>query len=128
MKIILLALVFALLEATYGLSKHIELSFEDKLIKKLVARYKRRGRWGRPLEHYNDTITINYNMQLIQIMDLDERNQVLTLNVWDRYEEEEEGGDDDDDDDGDDDDGDDDGDDDEDDDDDAFIKRKALIN
>ncbi|KAK3729542.1 hypothetical protein RRG08_044057 [Elysia crispata] len=85
MNIILLALIFALIEATYSLTKHIELSFEDKLIKKLVARYKRRGKWGRPLQHYNETITIYYNMQLIQIMDLDERNQVLTLNVWDRY-------------------------------------------
>ncbi|GFO18687.1 neuronal acetylcholine receptor subunit alpha-7 [Plakobranchus ocellatus] len=85
MKIYLLAFFLALLEATNGLTKHIELSEEDKLIKTLLARYKRRGRYGRPLEHFNDTIKIFYNMQLLQIMDLDERNQVLTLNVWDRY-------------------------------------------
>ncbi|XP_067672594.1 neuronal acetylcholine receptor subunit alpha-2-like [Haliotis asinina] len=60
-------------------------SDEDRLIKILLSRYKRRGKYGRPVKHFNDTVKIEFNIQLIQIMDLDERNQVLTLNVWDRY-------------------------------------------
>ncbi|XP_005094728.1 neuronal acetylcholine receptor subunit alpha-10 [Aplysia californica] len=81
----LIAFLLLLADVIEGLTHNIQLSEEDKLIKTLLARYRRRGKYGRPVSHYNETITINYNMQLIQILDLDERNQVLTLNVWDRY-------------------------------------------
>ncbi|XP_041363070.1 neuronal acetylcholine receptor subunit alpha-5-like isoform X2 [Gigantopelta aegis] len=63
----------------------VRLSDEDQLIKHLLHMYKRRGRYGRPVKHFNDSVKIQFNMQLIQIMDLDEKEQVLTLNVWDRY-------------------------------------------
>ncbi|ESO93340.1 hypothetical protein LOTGIDRAFT_232752 [Lottia gigantea] len=63
----------------------IKLSHEDRLIKHLLRIYKWRGKYGRPVKQYNDTVKVRFNMQLIQIMDLDEKNQILTLNVWDRY-------------------------------------------
>ena len=33
----------------------------------------------------NDTIVIEYGLSLIQILDLDERNQILSTNVWATY-------------------------------------------
>ncbi|XP_076459204.1 neuronal acetylcholine receptor subunit alpha-10-like [Babylonia areolata] len=68
-----------------GERRAVHLSWEDKLIKRMLARYKARGKFGRPVMHYNDTMNVNFMIQLVQIMDLDEKNQVLTLNVWDRY-------------------------------------------
>ncbi|CAL1541775.1 unnamed protein product [Lymnaea stagnalis] len=85
MKTSMLTILLMLFGFIDGFNKNIQLSEEDKLIKNLLARYKRRGTYARPVKEYNDSITINFNMQLIQIMDLDEKNQVLTLNVWDRY-------------------------------------------
>ena len=69
----------------FGERKAIHLSWEDRLIKHLLARYRARGKYGRPVWHYNDTLVVKFMIQLVQIMDLDEKNQVLTLNVWDRY-------------------------------------------
>ncbi|KAH9498917.1 Neuronal acetylcholine receptor subunit alpha-10 [Bulinus truncatus] len=85
MKISVLTFFILVFDVTDSFLSNIVLSEEDKLIKSLLAKYRRRGTYSRPVEKYNDTITISYNMQLIQIMDLDEKNQVLTLNVWDRY-------------------------------------------
>lgn len=82
---LILLLVIALTHIVHGERKTVHLSWEDRLIKHLLARYKARGKYGRPVATFNETITVKFNMQLIQIMDLDEKNQVLTLNVWDRY-------------------------------------------
>ncbi|ESO93339.1 hypothetical protein LOTGIDRAFT_161901 [Lottia gigantea] len=61
------------------------LSDEDKLVKKIIHAYERRGKYGRPVKKYNDTLTVYFSIQLTQIMDLDEKNQVLSLNIWDQY-------------------------------------------
>ncbi|KAL8616961.1 hypothetical protein ACOMHN_041879 [Nucella lapillus] len=68
-----------------GERRPVHLSWEDRLIKHMLARYRARGKFGRPVRNYNDTMKVNFMIQLVQIMDLDEKNQVLTLNVWDRY-------------------------------------------
>ncbi|KAL8568504.1 hypothetical protein ACOMHN_013805 [Nucella lapillus] len=68
-----------------GERRAVHLSWEDRLIKHLLSRYRARGKYGRPVWHYNDTVVVWFMIQLVQIMDLDEKNQVLTLNVWDRY-------------------------------------------
>ncbi|XP_033748876.1 neuronal acetylcholine receptor subunit alpha-5-like isoform X1 [Pecten maximus] len=62
-----------------------DLSPEKRLIKTLLADYEERGKMGRPVEHFNDTLLVNYGLSLIQILDLDERNQVLSTNVWATY-------------------------------------------
>ncbi|XP_025103579.1 neuronal acetylcholine receptor subunit alpha-10-like isoform X1 [Pomacea canaliculata] len=82
---LVLLLLALLLHLAQGEKKDVHLSWEDKLIKHLLGRYRIRGKYGRPVLHYNESILIRFNMQLIQIMDLDEKNQILTLNVWDRY-------------------------------------------
>ncbi|KAL8563805.1 hypothetical protein ACOMHN_058663 [Nucella lapillus] len=61
------------------------MSYEDVLVKYVLDAYKSRSKFGRPVLHYNDTLTVEFAIQLTQILDLDEREQVLTLNVWDQY-------------------------------------------
>ncbi|XP_025109822.1 acetylcholine receptor subunit alpha-like isoform X3 [Pomacea canaliculata] len=63
----------------------VEMSHEKRLIRDLIRDYKSLGIMGRPVKDQNDTITISYGLSLIQIMDLDERNQILTTNVWATY-------------------------------------------
>jgi len=40
---------------------------------------------GRPVERQKDTMMVQYGLSLIQILDLDERNQVLKTNIWATY-------------------------------------------
>ncbi|XP_041364592.1 neuronal acetylcholine receptor subunit alpha-10-like isoform X2 [Gigantopelta aegis] len=62
-----------------------EMSDEKILIQTLLDNYKARGKMGRPVKQQNETLTINYGLSLIQILDLDERNQILSTNVWASY-------------------------------------------
>lgn len=75
------------LNRTTALKKdgYLETSMEKKLIRTLLDEYEVRGKMGRPIAEQNDTLTVYYGLSLIQILDLDERNQVLTTNVWATY-------------------------------------------
>ncbi|KAL4239886.1 hypothetical protein ACF0H5_000686 [Mactra antiquata] len=64
---------------------YLETSMEKKLIRTLLSEYEKRGRMGRPIAEENDTLNVYYGLTLIQILDLDERNQVLATNVWASY-------------------------------------------
>jgi hypothetical protein len=55
------------------------------LVKYVMDAYKSRSKYGRPVLHYNDTLTVEFAMQLQQIVSLDEQEEVLTLSVWDQY-------------------------------------------
>lgn len=61
------------------------LSQEKRLIKTLIEQYRTSGKTGRPVNNPNETITVEYGVSLIQILDLDERNQILSTNVWITY-------------------------------------------
>ena len=61
------------------------MSDEKRLIKYLLDNYERVGIVGRPVYNTSETVRVNYGLALIQILDLDEKNQVLTTNVWSRY-------------------------------------------
>jgi len=61
------------------------MSDEKRLIKYLLNNYETVGVVGRPVLNQSQTIRVNYGLALIQILDLDEKNQVLTTNVWSRY-------------------------------------------
>ncbi|XP_061175302.1 neuronal acetylcholine receptor subunit alpha-10-like isoform X1 [Saccostrea echinata] len=63
----------------------VQMSTEKLLIKKLLTEYKERGIMGRPVERHHEILTVKFGLSLIQILDLDERNQVLTTNVWVTY-------------------------------------------
>jgi len=61
------------------------MSAEKELIKELLKEYQRVGVVGRPVINTSETINVSYGIGLIQILDLDEKNQILTTNVWCRY-------------------------------------------
>ncbi|XP_050394708.1 neuronal acetylcholine receptor subunit beta-3 isoform X2 [Patella vulgata] len=63
----------------------VNMSSEKMLIRTLLEEYAERGKMGRPVAQQNDTLVISYGLSLIQILDLDERNQVLSTNVWATY-------------------------------------------
>lgn len=63
----------------------VQMSHEKRLIRDLIGNYSERGKMGRPVMEQNDTIVIKYGLSLIQILDLDERNQILSTNVWATY-------------------------------------------
>ncbi|XP_064245495.1 neuronal acetylcholine receptor subunit alpha-5 isoform X4 [Passer domesticus] len=52
---------------------------EDRLFKHLFEDYQR---WVRPVERLNDTIKIKFGLAISQLVDVDEKNQLMTTNVW----------------------------------------------
>ncbi|XP_077984804.1 neuronal acetylcholine receptor subunit alpha-10-like [Glandiceps talaboti] len=52
---------------------------ENKLFKKIFHNYNKKVR---PVWNASKAINVNLSMSITQIMDLDERNQALTTNVW----------------------------------------------
>lgn len=62
-----------------------EFSHESRLVRFLSERYARAGRVARPLRNSSHTLRVEFALVLIQILDFDETNQVLTTNVWKRY-------------------------------------------
>lgn len=60
----------------------VELTEEERLIKHILKWYEYRGKYSRPLAKYQDRMTVKFGLQLIQIIDLDEKEQILTINVW----------------------------------------------
>ena len=63
----------------------VALSEEKRLLKHLLDNYEKVGLVGRPVYNTSQTIDVQYGLALIQILDLDEKNQVLTTNCWNRY-------------------------------------------
>ena len=68
-----------------GIGGGLTASKEKQLIKQLIQQYERQGRQGRPVANHNENIMVNFSLSLIQIMDIDEKNQVLKTNVWYHY-------------------------------------------
>ena len=66
-------------------TESVMMSDEKRLIKHLLDNYERVGIVGRPVFNTSETVRVTYGLALIQILDLDEKNQVLTTNVWSRY-------------------------------------------
>jgi len=61
------------------------MSDEKRLIRRLLRHYELVGVIGRPVLNQSHTVLVNYGLALVQIIDLDEKNQILTTNVWSRY-------------------------------------------
>ncbi|THD23317.1 Neuronal acetylcholine receptor subunit alpha-7 [Fasciola hepatica] len=61
------------------------LSDEKRLIKRLLKNYENAGITGRPVKNTNEKVLVQMSLSLIQILDLDEKNQVLTISVWILY-------------------------------------------
>ncbi|BFZ18006.1 hypothetical protein BsWGS_21044 [Bradybaena similaris] len=60
-------------------------SKEKVLIKKLIERYQRQGKEGRPVINTTDSVRVEFGLSLIQILDVDVKNQILKTNVWYEY-------------------------------------------
>ncbi|XP_056653037.1 neuronal acetylcholine receptor subunit alpha-5 [Monodelphis domestica] len=56
-----------------------EAKCEDRLFKNLFQDYER---WVRPVKHLNDKINIKFGLAISQLVDVDEKNQLMTTNVW----------------------------------------------
>ncbi|XP_035483384.2 neuronal acetylcholine receptor subunit alpha-5 [Scophthalmus maximus] len=52
---------------------------EDKLFKYLFGSYQK---WVRPVEYLNQTICVKFGLAISQLVDVDEKNQRMTTNVW----------------------------------------------
>ncbi|XP_046367254.1 neuronal acetylcholine receptor subunit alpha-10-like [Haliotis rufescens] len=81
----LAVLAMSLISTSSGNRGVDTLSYEDQLVKQILHKYRVRGKYSRPVRHFNDTLKVTFGIQLTQIMDLNEQDQILTLNVWDIY-------------------------------------------
>ncbi|XP_033029723.1 neuronal acetylcholine receptor subunit beta-3 [Lacerta agilis] len=52
---------------------------EDALLRHLFQGYQK---WIRPVKHSNDTIKVYFGLKISQLVDVDEKNQLMTTNVW----------------------------------------------
>ncbi|CAH8658983.1 unnamed protein product [Heterobilharzia americana] len=68
-------------------SNHVETesSMEKSLIRMILQRYKQNGVVGRPVNDSRVKIVVQYGLQLIQLLGLDENKQVLRTNCWTMY-------------------------------------------
>ncbi|XP_063446518.1 neuronal acetylcholine receptor subunit alpha-2-like [Mytilus trossulus] len=74
--------LLSLKDLTAALDNNTFASTEKQLIKALLDRYAQFGRIGRPVMKTDESIDVEFGMSLIQILDVDEKNQVLETNVW----------------------------------------------
>ncbi|EDL07272.1 cholinergic receptor, nicotinic, alpha polypeptide 7, isoform CRA_b [Mus musculus] len=60
---------------------HVSLQgeFQRRLYKELVKNY---NPLERPVANDSQPLTVYFSLSLLQIMDVDEKNQVLTTNIW----------------------------------------------
>ncbi|XP_050730680.1 neuronal acetylcholine receptor subunit alpha-10-like isoform X2 [Eriocheir sinensis] len=66
-------------EATWPKTLKLEMNDEKRLLDSLMAGYDRNVR---PVRNASNPIVIQLGITLTQIFDMDEKNQVLTTNVW----------------------------------------------
>ncbi|XP_038603309.1 neuronal acetylcholine receptor subunit beta-3 isoform X1 [Tachyglossus aculeatus] len=52
---------------------------EDALLRSLFQGYQK---WIRPVVNSNDTIKVYFGLKISQLVDVDEKNQLMTTNVW----------------------------------------------
>ncbi|XP_077367225.1 neuronal acetylcholine receptor subunit alpha-2 isoform X2 [Festucalex cinctus] len=52
---------------------------EDELFKRLFAGY---NKWSRPVPNISDVVIVKFGLSIAQLIDVDEKNQMMTTNVW----------------------------------------------
>ncbi|KAI7799476.1 putative neuronal acetylcholine receptor subunit alpha-2 [Triplophysa rosa] len=52
---------------------------EDELFKKLFESY---NKWSRPVPKTSDVVIVKFGLSIAQLIDVDEKNQMMTTNVW----------------------------------------------
>ncbi|TRY83525.1 hypothetical protein DNTS_016243, partial [Danionella cerebrum] len=52
---------------------------EDRLFQKLFMGY---NKWSRPVWNISDVVIVKFGLSIAQLIDVDEKNQMMTTNVW----------------------------------------------
>ncbi|MEQ2313690.1 Neuronal acetylcholine receptor subunit alpha-2 [Ameca splendens] len=52
---------------------------EDDLFKTLFSGY---NKWSRPVPNISDVVIVKFGLSIAQLIDVDEKNQMMTTNVW----------------------------------------------
>uniref|UniRef100_A0A7N6FF65 Cholinergic receptor, nicotinic, alpha 2b (neuronal) n=1 Tax=Anabas testudineus TaxID=64144 RepID=A0A7N6FF65_ANATE len=52
---------------------------EDELFKTLFTGY---NKWSRPVPNISDVVIVKFGLSIAQLIDVDEKNQMMTTNVW----------------------------------------------
>uniref|UniRef100_A0A1A7WJX5 Cholinergic receptor, nicotinic, alpha 2 (Neuronal) n=2 Tax=Iconisemion striatum TaxID=60296 RepID=A0A1A7WJX5_9TELE len=52
---------------------------EDELFKTLFSGY---NKWSRPVPNISDVVIVKFGLSIAQLIDVDEKNQMMTTNVW----------------------------------------------
>uniref|UniRef100_A0A8D0G380 Cholinergic receptor nicotinic alpha 4 subunit n=1 Tax=Sphenodon punctatus TaxID=8508 RepID=A0A8D0G380_SPHPU len=52
---------------------------EERLLKKLFSGY---NKWSRPVANISDVVIVRFGLSIAQLIDVDEKNQMMTTNVW----------------------------------------------
>ncbi|TKC49727.1 hypothetical protein EI555_005860, partial [Monodon monoceros] len=52
---------------------------EDRLFQHLFRGY---NRWARPVPNTSDVVIVHFGLSIAQLIDVDEKNQMMTTNVW----------------------------------------------
>ncbi|XP_011474999.1 neuronal acetylcholine receptor subunit alpha-2 isoform X1 [Oryzias latipes] len=68
-----------------ALSRHVSSQIEprahaeERLLQNLFARY---NKLSRPVQNTSDTVLVHFGLSIAQLIDVDEKNQMMTTNVW----------------------------------------------
>ncbi|XP_021562882.1 neuronal acetylcholine receptor subunit alpha-4 [Carlito syrichta] len=62
-------------------SSHVETRAhaEERLLRKLFSGY---NKWSRPVANISDVVLVRFGLSIAQLIDVDEKNQMMTTNVW----------------------------------------------
>ena len=55
---------------------------EHRLLQDIMSTYGKKNLFGRPVQNVSEAITVKMGVSLQQILNVDEKNSVLTLQVW----------------------------------------------
>ncbi|XP_031436047.1 neuronal acetylcholine receptor subunit alpha-2a [Clupea harengus] len=69
----------ALTERTVAGDKWTHAHAEDLLFKNLFKGY---NKWSRPVRNITDVVIVKFGLSIAQLIDVDEKNQMMTTNVW----------------------------------------------
>ncbi|KAM9248901.1 neuronal acetylcholine receptor subunit alpha-4 [Dugong dugon] len=62
-------------------SSHVESGAhaEERLLKKLFSGY---NKWSRPVANISDVVLVRFGLSIAQLIDVDEKKQMMAVNVW----------------------------------------------
>ncbi|XP_061113429.1 neuronal acetylcholine receptor subunit alpha-4b [Conger conger] len=75
----MMSILIALYAFPVSSLKRIQAHAEDRLMKSLFARY---NKLSRPVANISDVVLVRFGLSIAQLIDVDEKNQMMTTNVW----------------------------------------------